>query len=567
MRKINIIFCFLIILPLSACSTSSWSARSPSSKKTNRLIDKSYLKEQSSYHYLLAEMSVLNGKHDQSLLQIKNSKLYDNNNLSLKLREVELLLEKGSLYEGLDQLDILLKVHIKEPSLLSLKAKIYEALKSYKSAEKIYKTLYKTDEVLFSQIRLSFLQKHFKKVIKLATTVRFKKDIFLPETHYYLAKSFEKNNQPKQAEKVYKNSLNYKVNAELFLLFSLADFYKKQNNKTNELRLLLKYKDRVSEPYLVQQRLFAIYLESGKNKKAIEHAEILLEEGIKDSSFQFQVSLLFIEEKQYKKAIILLEQILQSDPHLDKVQFYLGLVYKQTEQIEKAKKAFSKIGPKSSYYKEAISAHYWFLAKEKNWKPAGLLLKNAIAKKEISIKLKKTLMYLLVLHYDEQNKTEQALKSAQKILDIFPNFVDALNYTAYRWAEANINLNKAEALAIKAHKLEPNNAFVIDTLGWVFFKNSKYKQAKNYLELSYSKGPYFENAEHLGDVYKHFNKLKKASLFYSKALHLAKAKDDKNRLKNKLGLLFKTKLKNNSLSIKAKNKIKKIRQPSSVLTK
>lgn len=567
MSKYSLIFYFLGVFPLCACSTTPWTSRTVASKKVGRIIDNTYLKEQSSYHYLLAELSLLKGTADQSLLQIKNTQLYDNASLSLKVREVELLLEKGSLYKGLDRLDILLQVHLKEPVLLELKAKVYEALKSYKSAEKIYKAMPQSDTVLLAQIRLAFLQKHFRKVIKLARQVRFKQDIFLLETHYYLAQSFEAEGQWRQAQTVYENSLNSQVNVELFLLFAFADFYKNQKKTNKELQLLLKYKERVVESYLVLQRLFSIYIEAEENAKALVQAESLLEAGMKDPGFQFQVSLLFIAEKQYKKAITLLEQIVLIDSNLDRVQFYLGLMYKKTDQVAKAKKTFASIIAQSAYYGEAVKANYYFLVQEKNWLLAERLLKKAIAQKALAIKIKKDLGYFLVLHYESRKQFSKALDYAQEMVSIFPNFVNALNYVAYKWVDANLHLKRAEVLATKAHKLEPNNPFVIDTLGWLFFKKGEYKQAKNYLELAYSKDPSLEVTEHLADVYKHFNKLAKASRLYTQAFHLAELPRDKKRLKNKLGLLSVSKLKKKNISSKASQSAIESRQPSSVIVK
>lgn len=567
-KTIRLLYFFGFLCTCS-CSTVSWLSKPLVNKKAlaNRTIDEAYLKEKSSYHYLLTELFMLNGKANQSLVQVKNTQLYDTGSLALKVREVELLLEKGNLYQGLDQLDILLQVHLNEASLLELKGKIYETLKSYKSAEKIYKTLPKSDSILLAQIRLAFLQQHFHKVISLTKTVRFKKDMFLLKTHYYLAQSFEAIGQPKKAEKVYENSLNSNVNVELFLLFAFADLYKKQKKVNKELQLLLKYKERVAESYLVSQRLFVIYVETEKNAKALAQAESLLEAGVRDLGFQFQVSLLFMAEKQYTKAILLLEQILSVDAKLDRIQFYLGLMYQQTNQAEKAKKIFSNITVQSTYYGEAVKAIYYFLQKDKSWVLAEELLKKAIAKKTLNTKIKKDLGYFLILHYEGREQFSKALDYAQKMTEVFPNFVNALNYVAYKWIGKNIHLKKAEVLVTKAHKLEPNNPFVIDTLGWLLFKKGEYKQAKNYLELAYSKDPSFEVAEHLGDVYRHFNQLSKANRLYNQALGLAEVLKDKKRLQNKLDLLSLVKVKKKSMSSKVLKPSSKSRQPSSLIVK
>lgn len=550
---------FVGILYHCACSVLPTNQITKPIAKPNRTIDKYYLKEQSSYHYLLAELSVLENKLDQSLLEIKNAQLYDSVDLNLKIREIEMLLVEGHLYKALSWLDNLLQSQAKQADLLELKAKIFELSKSYASAEQIYKQLPKTDKVKLAQIRLAFLQKHFTKTIFLAKKARFKQDSFFIEAQYYLAQSFEQKKQFIKAEKVYTKTLKKHLQVEAFLLFGLAKLYALQKKTNKEIQVLLKYKDRLSEPYLVLQRLFVIYIIKKDNSKALEQAKNLLDAGIKDIDFQFQVSLLYIEAQKYQQASALLKQVLLLDPSLDRAQFYLGLSYQKLGELQNAKNIFSKIKVSSSYYIDAIESNYYLLKQEKKFSLITTMLIKALKQKTLSVKIQKQLHYLLILHYQDQQGFAKAIAYAQKTVELLPNFVNGLNYISYQWTVSNRYIKKAEILALKAHKLAPNNAFVMDTLGLILFKKGDYKQAKNYLELAYSKYPSLETAEHLGDVYKYFNKKSQANKLYSQAFSFAKNNLDKIRLKNKIRLLLLNK--KVKKAFKAKNLIKN-RKPS-----
>lgn len=569
MDRFRRIFFILGFLFTSSCAVlpKKFSLQVKQNLIKNRIINSRYLAEKSSYHYLLAELSALQAPSDHSLEQMKSAQLYDPDNLDLKVREVELLLAKGDLYKGLDRLDILLSIHVNEVALLELKGRVYEALKSYRAAEKIYIQLPNSDKVVLAQIRLAFLQEHFSKVIVLVKRSYFQDEAFLFEAQYYLAKSFEAKSQFIQAEKIYKNSLNSQIGVEIFTLFALADLYQVQKKNKKEIQLLLKYKSRATEPYLVLQRLFNLYIEQENYAQALVQAERLLEMGVGDVGFQFQVALLFIEVSRHKKAAILLEQILATNPNLDKVQVYLGFVYRQLGQLDKAKGMFALVPVKSFYYGEAVKARYKFLIDQNLDLQAEQILKEAIEKKALTLALKKDLSYFLVLHYESHQQFSKALEYGKKMIKSFPNYVNALNYVAYKWVDTNIYLPQAEALIIKAHKLEPDNPFVMDTMGWLFFKQGNYKQAQNYLELAYSKDSSLEITEHLGDVYRHFNKLSKASKLYARAFSLADLPVDKKRLQNKIQLISLVKGRGKKNQPNVFKAIIESRQPSSIIVK
>ena len=59
---------------------------------------------------------------------------------------------------------------------------------------------------------------------------------------------------------------------------------------------------------------------------------------------------------------------------------------------------------------------------------------------------------------------------------------EALNYLGYSYADKGINLEEALALIQKALKLKPDNGYMIDSLGWVYFKMGKHEEAVKALQ-------------------------------------------------------------------------------------
>jgi tetratricopeptide (TPR) repeat protein len=90
----------------------------------------------------------------------------------------------------------------------------------------------------------------------------------------------------------------------------------------------------------------------------------------------------------------------------------------------------------------------------------------------------------------------------RKALEIDPNFVQAANNLAYLLAEQGRQLEEAVALALRARELKPDDPYVLDTLGWVYYRQGKYGDAARELLLSAEQLP--ESADvnyHLGMVY------------------------------------------------------------------
>ena len=56
------------------------------------------------------------------------------------------------------------------------------------------------------------------------------------------------------------------------------------------------------------------------------------------------------------------------------------------------------------------------------------------------------------------------------------------------------------ALIVRANELLPNNAFILDSLGWVHFRLGNNEEALKYLRLALDSRPDAEIAAHLGEV-------------------------------------------------------------------
>ena len=50
-----------------------------------------------------------------------------------------------------------------------------------------------------------------------------------------------------------------------------------------------------------------------------------------------------------------------------------------------------------------------------------------------------------------------------------------MNYLAYTWVEQNVNMAEALAMLKKAVELRPEDGFIIDSLGWAYYRMGDYR--------------------------------------------------------------------------------------------
>ena len=100
----------------------------------------------------------------------------------------------------------------------------------------------------------------------------------------------------------------------------------------------------------------------------------------------------------------------------------------------------------------------------------------------------------------EYEKSDLAYEAA---LDFDPDNDGILNNYSYYLALRKEKLEKAEKMAERVVKNNPENATYIDTYAWVLFMTGKYKEAKKVMQRAFDKDPDNVSAihyEHFGDI-------------------------------------------------------------------
>ena len=121
--------------------------------------------------------------------------------------------------------------------------------------------------------------------------------------------------------------------------------------------------------------------------------------------------------------------------------------------------------------------------------------------------------------FERQKKYEQAEQTFKKVLAADPLNASASNYLGYMLADEGVRLEESVKYIQKALELEPNNGAYLDSLGWAYFKMSRYDLAETPLEKA---AALIQNDptihEHLGNLYLHMGKTSMAQEEWQRAL-------------------------------------------------
>jgi tetratricopeptide (TPR) repeat protein len=118
----------------------------------------------------------------------------------------------------------------------------------------------------------------------------------------------------------------------------------------------------------------------------------------------------------------------------------------------------------------------------------------------------KTFPNSVELSYDYAMTAERQLKfdvmeaELRKIIKLKPEFAAAYNALGYSFADRNIKLPEAQTLIETALKLQPNDHYMIDSLGWVHYRLGNLDKAADLLRKAYEIQNDPEIAAHLGEV-------------------------------------------------------------------
>ncbi|KKB10194.1 hypothetical protein VE26_01845 [Devosia chinhatensis] len=110
--------------------------------------------------------------------------------------------------------------------------------------------------------------------------------------------------------------------------------------------------------------------------------------------------------------------------------------------------------------------------------------------------------YVRGISYERAKEWPKAEADFKRALELNPDQPQVLNYLGYSWIDMDMHLEEALAMIEKAVEAQPQDGYIIDSLGWAFYKLDRLDEAVETLERAVMLLPSDpEINDHLGDAY------------------------------------------------------------------
>lgn len=438
-----------------------------------------------------------------------------------------------------------------------LRAQAHIAIQDAVSAEAdCVKALELSPKLVQAQVllaRLYVVKNEFNKAVPLLVSALATKPSD-PEIYSLLAHTYAATNKPTQAIAVLKRLLVIDPDSNV-AHFYLGSIYSAQGRTADALTMYRKILANDPRNVSVYNAIAQMYVDEKQPRKAVAVVEEAERLGVQDVSLKLRLSSLYYQLKDLPRAAQVLENVLKTNPNADKVRYYLGVIYEESGNFKAAQVEYNRIGVGSGYYKDAVLRQVLHYHKAGEPAVAVSLLEAGVIKRPATdefyqllavlyeeldnlpaarLTLQKAvaanpknavLMYALGVVDDRLKRTDEAVQVMRKVIVLDPQNASALNYVGYSLSEKGVHLDEAEDLLLKAVALRPNDGYIVDSLGWLYYRKAEYEKALIVLRQALQILP--QEAviyRHLAEVCAALNRKDEAIAYYREAIALAELK-------------------------------------------
>ncbi|PLW67441.1 tetratricopeptide repeat protein [Pseudohalioglobus lutimaris] len=263
---------------------------------------------------------------------------------------------------------------------------------------------------------------------------------------------------------------------------------------------------------------------------AREQFEVLSAQSPDDAELLLSLALINRETGDDLVARAYLQQVLATGKRQDQANYYLGRIAEDRDEPSEALTHYMQIGDGRQYLgaNQRIgrilvgggkfdASHAWFV-KQRHSVPArreqlfGIeadILSNAGALDASLAVLNAgidaypdsaSLRYARSMLGQQQDDLAMMEADLRAILARDPNNATALNALGYTLADQTGRLDEAYDLINRALALEPDEPAILDSMGWILYRQGKLEDSLKYLNQAYLAFPDPEVAAHLGEV-------------------------------------------------------------------
>ncbi len=221
----------------------------------------------------------------------------------------------------------------------------------------------------------------------------------------------------------------------------------------------------------------------------------------------FPVALMLLGEiyentKKYEKAIAAYERIPPDHPLRVAAEIQIALALDDLGRVEEAVarlRRLTAIRPET--YKPFLTLGN-ILRSHERWDEAREAYSRALSRMGEPRPRHWSVYYFRGITNERSGRWPQAEADFRLALRLNPDHPSVLNYLGYSLIDQGRNLKEALGMVRKAVDARPNDGYIVDSLGWAYYKLGRYREAVEQLERAVELRPQDPIInDHLGDAY------------------------------------------------------------------
>ena len=392
-----------------------------------------------------------------------------------------------------------------------------------------------------------------------------------------LATVYERQGKAEALEEVLRQALAEDAD-DLRIYHFLARVRREQDDREGEIEVYREVLEKFPTHRPSLQAIAEAQLALGQVVEATETLRTIEKLYPDDLRTTVRLALLDFEAGRYREAAERFRRVFEASPTQYDVAYFLGLVYERAGDLDAALSALKRVPPGHERYAQArtqmaailekrgeleaaleeveraraagstrpLDLYYAsLLARSGRFDEAVAFLEDLLAENPDDDEI----LYNLGVLYGERKLREQALRYMEQALQKNPDNASALNYLGYSFAERGERLDEAEELIRRALELRPDDGYITDSLGWVYYMRARQLleegEAQRARELAQQALEQLHRAaeltggdpvisEHLGDAYLLLGRKREALERYLQAMEQGPRADEQPELPAKV---------------------------------
>lgn len=236
-----------------------------------------------------------------------------------------------------------------------------------------------------------------------------------------------------------------------------------------------------------------------------------------------------------ERAIEALEQVPDTSPLKRDAEIQVGLNFNAMEKVDEARAHLEALIKQDPSDLEAVTslgnvlrAHKMFAEAEKVYTGGIEQLSKAEGQHWI-------LFYYRGICRERLKQWEGSEADLRQALALYPDQPMVLNYLGYSLVDQNLKLDEALGMIKKAVALRPSDGYIVDSLGWAYYRLGRYEDAVKELERAVELRPGDPTInDHLGDAYWKIGRTLEARFQWNHARDLKPEPEDLPKILDKI---------------------------------